>query len=91
MTKSRTGNDMAKARIFETMDIYLSAFLSLHGVSPSLEVRGNKVIFLFGVDDFLYKLLADFNSNSSVPITDFCTAVKILRGKMLTLKGGVSK
>lgn len=82
---------MAKTKIFQTLDLYLSAFLLLRGVSPGLQINSGKVIFLFDADDAFYELLADFNSNALIPVTDFCTKVKVLRGQMLSLKGGMSK
>ena len=74
-------------KTFQTLDLYLSAFLSLQGISPNLKINGNKVVFFFDASDQLYKLLADFNSNISIPVTDFCTAIKILRGQMITMRG----
>jgi hypothetical protein len=84
MTKTMT-NTLQKT--FETLDIWLSAFLSLHGVPPKLEVRNGKVIFSFPASDDLYRLMANYNSNVNVPVTDFVTAVKALRGQMLTMRG----
>ena len=79
---------MAKTeqKTLQTLDLYLSAFLSLSGIPPALEVNNGKVVFTFLVSDDLYKLMMNYNSNVSVPVTDFVTVVKTLRGQMLTMR-----
>jgi len=79
--------DMTKEKIFETLDIYLSSFLALHGIQPKLEVQNGRVTFSFTVSDELYRLTQLFNSNEPVPVADFVTQVKSLRGQMLTMRG----
>ena len=74
------------AKTFGTMDIYLASFLSLHNQNVILEVRNGKVVFTFESTDTLYRLMNDFNSNEDVPVADYTTAIKSLRGKMLTAK-----
>ena len=81
---------MEKTKTFSTLDIYLSAFLLLHNVEPSLEIRNGKVIFVFESTDGLYRLMNDFNSNEPVEVADFTTAIKTLRGKMLSAKEGIT-
>jgi hypothetical protein len=78
---------MAKDRRFSTVDINLSSFLELNGLQASLELNNGKVIFVFPANDTLYKFLEDYNSNSLVPVGDFVTRLKILRGQMLTMRG----
>jgi hypothetical protein len=34
-------------------------------------------------------MMTHFNENVPVPVADFATAVKVLRGKMLTMKEGI--
>jgi hypothetical protein len=77
---------MAEKRTIDLLDLYLSSFLSLNGISPKLEVKSGKVHFVFDADDRIYHLMNLFNWNVEVPIVDFVTTVKTLRGKMLTLK-----
>jgi hypothetical protein len=79
---------MAKAekKTFQTLDIWLSSFLSLYGIHPNLELSDGKVIFVFPISDNLYKLMANYTSNMSVPVADFVTQVKVLRGQMLTMR-----
>ena len=76
-------------KVFSTLDIYLSGFLTLHGISPTLEVKNGRVIFTFPAGDQLYRLMNLYNSNTKVEIADFVTMVKTLRGKMLTAKEGI--
>jgi len=80
---------MAKAeeRLFSTLDIYLASFFSFNKLSPILELKNGRVVFSFPANEALYKLMMDFNSNVSVPVADFVTAVKTLRGQMLTMRG----
>jgi hypothetical protein len=75
-------------KTFQTLDIYLSAFLALHGNQPSLEILNGKVIFTFTRDDDLYKAMVKYNSNEPIPCNSFATAIKMLRGKMLSMRGG---
>lgn len=82
---------MATENTFSTLDIYLASFLSLHDFEPVLEIRNNKVVFLFEAGSDLYRLLSLYNSNSQVPVADFVTTAKVLRGKMLTLKEQIPK
>ena len=72
---------------FPTLDLYLSAFLSLFGVPPKLETVNGRVVFVFPSNDDLYKLMANFNGNVNVPVADFVVAIKTLRGKMLSMRG----
>ncbi len=74
-------------KTFTTLDLYLSSFLSMAGISPNLELSNGKVIFTFPATETLYRLMMDFNSNASVPAADFVTTIKTLRGQMLTMKG----
>ena len=80
---------MAKAeqKTFETLDIWLSGYFSLCAIPPTLEVNNGKVVFVFPVSDDLYKLMINYNSNVNIPVTDYVTAVKKLRGQMLTMRG----
>ena len=72
--------------ILSTLDIYLSSFLLICGIHPTLEVRNRTVIFTFPADDELYKLMFLYNSNTEVKVGDFVTAIKTLRGQMLTMR-----
>ena len=76
-------------KIFTTLDIYLSGFLAFHGISPTLEFKNGRVVFTFEANDQLYRLMNLFNGNASVPVADYVTVIKTLRGKMLTAKEGI--
>lgn len=77
---------MAKTKAFSTLDIYLASFLSLHDQDVTLELQNGKVIFTFEATDSLYRLMNQFNSNETIPVLDYTTVIKTLRGKMLTRK-----
>ena len=74
-------------KTFQTLDIWLSSYLSLCGIHPNLEVNNGKVVFTFPISDDLYKLMMNYNGNVNVPVADFVTTVKSLRGQMITLRG----
>lgn len=80
---------MVETRTINLLDIYLSSFLLLHGIDPKLETKNSKVYFVFEANDQVYNLMNLFNENVKVPVADFVTTVKTLRGKMLTAKEGI--
>ena len=77
---------MTETRTINLLDIYLAGFLSLHGIEPKLELNNGRVAFTFPAEDEVYRLMNLFNGNVNVPVADFVTTVKTLRGKMLTAK-----
>jgi hypothetical protein len=92
MIFSHKGAIMTKTKQeqYTTLDIYLSAYLQLQGLQPSLHRSYNKVIFSFSATHQLYKLLLDYNSNMQVPVADYVITVKALRGQMLELMHAVN-
>jgi hypothetical protein len=76
-----------KSKVFTTLDLYLSSFLTLRGLTPKLEISNHKVVFTFPVSDDLYRFMNEYNANISVPVTDLITYIKMLRGQMLTMRG----
>ncbi len=76
---------------FETYDVWLSAYLQLTYHSPELHLRNHKVTFVFPHSEKLYKFLADFNSNINVPIADYVSTVKTLRGQMLSMRNNMDR
>ena len=68
---------MAKTeqKTLQTLDLYLSAFLSLSGIPPNLELNNGKVVFTFPVCDDLYKLMMNYN----------CLFVKIFFNRSLKI------
>ena len=77
---------MAEKKTFQTLDLYISSYLTLCGMQPELQVTNGRVIFVFPRSDDLYRLLSNYNSNITIPVADFVTAVKMLRGQMLTMR-----
>lgn len=77
---------MQSEKTFKTLDIYFSAYLAIHGLQPQLQNVNGRVTFAFSVSEDFYKLTDMFNSNETVPVASYITAVKTLRGQMLTLK-----
>lgn len=77
---------MQTEKNFKTLDLYFSAFLALHGIQPQLENINGRVTFAFSISGDFYRLSNMFNSNEPVQVASFITAVKTLRGQMLTLK-----
>lgn len=75
-----------KPKKFQTLDLFLSAYLFLNQLKPELVIINSKVIFQFNISDDLYKLIERFNSDSSVPVGSYATAVKTLKAKMMALK-----
>jgi hypothetical protein len=68
------------------LDIYLAAFLSLHQVTPNLELNNGRVNFIFPSTEQVNKLITVYNRNAVVPVADFAVAIKTLRGQMFALK-----
>ncbi|MCX5806587.1 MAG: hypothetical protein NT010_11060 [Proteobacteria bacterium] len=77
-------------KTFSTLDIYLSSFLFLNGEEPDLTIKNNKVAFNFDANDNVYRLMAEFNTNPEIPCLDLITAIKTLRGKMLSAKESIT-
>ena len=77
-----------KTQTFQTFDIYLITYLSLLGISPEFKlINSSRVIFEVPVSDNFYQLMSQFNSNVNVPVGDFVTELKKMRGKMLSMRG----
>jgi hypothetical protein len=79
--------DMAREKVFSTLDLYLSSFIFLNGIQPKLELNNGRVTFDFPVSDALYRAINLYNSNELIPVADFVVAVKTLRGQMLSMRG----
>jgi hypothetical protein len=88
--KRLTHRRTAMEKTFTTLDIYVSSYLALQGIEPRLELRNGKVVFTFEATDTLYQLMNDYNSNALIEVADFATAIKTLRGKMLSAKESIT-
>ncbi len=70
---------------FSTLDVHLAAFLELHGISSNLERQGHRVVFTFQ-DSEANDLINAFNRNVLVPVADFVSTLKGLRGRMYQVR-----
>lgn len=74
-------------KTFQTLDLYLSAFLAFRGLNPTLEITNNqKIVFAFPDSSSLRRSIADFNADVSVPVNSYATAIKIMRAKLLAIR-----
>ncbi len=71
---------------FNTLDIYLAGYLALKGVPPILEVKSGKVLFSYDDTKEIQKIISEYLLNAE--LQNFTSAVKTLRGKMLTARTG---
>lgn len=79
-------NEKKTLKTFQTLDLYLSAYLTLCGIRPELQLTNGRVVFVFPQSDDLSHLIFNYNSNVTIPVAEFVTAIKKLRGKMLTMR-----
>jgi hypothetical protein len=89
ITKPQGGIMGTATKELELIDLYLSSYLALQGQEPRLINKKGKIIFVFDATDEIYRYMAEFNSNPDVPCLDLITAIKALRGKMLTAREGI--
>ncbi len=78
-------------KTFTTMDIYLGAYIVMHGIEADFTQNGQKIILTFPITDELYKTMADFNSNKLVPVVDYITVLKTLKARMFAIRGRSSQ
>jgi P pilus assembly chaperone PapD len=69
------------------LDLYLSAFLSLHGLQPELTIQGTRIIFEFPSSKEVFQLSREFNTNPAVSVLDYVRAIRQLKAKMFSMKG----
>jgi hypothetical protein len=65
------------------LDIHLSSFLSLHGISPQFTKQGTRVVFEFPASRAVNDLTRAYNENPSVPVLDFVHHLRKIRSQML--------
>lgn len=86
-TEPEPKGEMGMVSKVNLVDVYSSSFLILNNLEPQLEIKNGKVIFVFQGSDEIYRLLNLFNEeDTQVSVAKFVTAIKTLRGRMLTLK-----
>ncbi len=72
---------------FVTGDLWLASALTLLlNTYPDFETKNNKVLFIFPNGAKTYKAIADYNSNTPLPVFDYQQTVKRLRGEMIKRK-----
>lgn len=76
-----------KKQKFTTLDIHLAAFLEFHGLPSEFDNQNGRIIFTFPVSNELYALTSAFNSNESVPVTDYVSALRTLKARMYSMRG----
>jgi hypothetical protein len=67
----------------ELYDVSTVAYLSLKGISATLEARGSKVFFLFPDDEQTRGEMINLQTNPLVPALSFISHLKRIRGRML--------
>lgn len=72
-------------RRISTKDITAAAFLSAHGLTPSLSKQAGKVVFEFPGNERTLKLLEDYKQNPYIKAQDFIAQLKRLQAQKLTL------
>jgi len=75
-------------KVLKLSDLYASTWLDLKGVSPVLESRGTRTLFIFPASDQVYQLLNEFNSGAECSAIDFSTRLRELRSRMHGAKAG---
>lgn len=73
---------------FATNDLFLASYFSYRGISPSLENRNGRVVFIFPQSDTLYRLLSAYSSGDSVPLSDYIDVYRTLKVRMFNARGG---
>lgn len=68
------------------LDIHLSSFLSLHGISPQFTKQGTRVVFEFPASQEFNELTRAYNENPSVPVLDFVHHLRKLRSQMFAMR-----
>jgi len=71
---------------YSILDIHLSSFLSLHGISPQFTRQGTRVVFEFPANQEINALTRAYNENPSVPVLDFVHHLRKLRSQMLAAR-----
>jgi hypothetical protein len=72
---------------FKTNNLYLASFIYSCGLEPTLESeRPNQLVFSFPAGPELDRLILNFNNNVTIPVLDFSSAIKTVRGRMNSMK-----
>jgi hypothetical protein len=74
------------SKVYTTLDAYQAGFLFLRGHSHELIEQGEKVVFVFGANEALYRDLTDYASGALVRASEFATAIKGLKAEIYGLR-----
>lgn len=78
---------MINPEYFTTLDAYVGGFLTLKGFKPELvEEPTGKISLRWEATDGLYQALNELNSDVPMGAMSLLTAIKILKGKIITMK-----
>lgn len=81
----RRNNEKA-ADLYSTLDAYVAAFLTLHGLIPRLVDQDGKIVFVFVQSDELSKELANYNAGASVDASKFAFTIKVLKSRIHSMR-----
>lgn len=74
-------------KYFTTMDAYVGGFLILRGFPPELvEESTGKISLRWEATNALYQALNDLNNDVPVAAMSLLSAVKALKGRVITMK-----
>ncbi len=76
-----------KLKKFQTLDLYLAAWLAMNGHSPTYARQGTRIVFEFPATDEVYKIAASYNGNPDIALLDFVSEVRKVRAQMLSARG----
>lgn len=71
---------------FETVDLYLAAYLHANSYPGTLVINRGRVVFTFSQSPELFSCVNRYNTNTSIGVLDFTASVKIMRGLMIEAK-----
>lgn len=87
MTALRGDEMISDTKYFTTLDAYVGGFLTMRGFQPELvEERSGKIALRWPATGPLYEALHELNSDVQVPAMSLLSAVKSLKGRVITLK-----
>lgn len=77
-----------RVKIFTTLDVYISSFLSLKGFTPKLIVQNGsgKIVFAFNTSPELLKEIENYNGGATVKASQFALTIKALKSQIFAHK-----
>jgi hypothetical protein len=71
---------------YRILDAYLSAWLILQGVAPTLINEGAKIVFSFPASKKLFDAISKYNNGATVEVAKFVLTVKSLKAQIFSRK-----